>query len=123
MKAVILIALLVLASACSNSGDNDQDPAPVQSPTATVIEYEDPAPSTSYAEAYAAAVAAMEASAARGHAWSTAGVLLEQGAAAAADGDDELAIELADKARIQADLSVRQADFEESAWVERVLSD
>lgn len=115
--------MFVLVSACSESGDSGQAAALLQSAPASVQEYVAPAPSATVAQAHAAAVAAIDESAARGHAWSTAGVLLEQSVAASADGDDALAIQLADKARVQADLGVRQAEFEESAWAQRVLSD
>ena len=106
MKQIYLISLLVLAGACSN-------------PSAKSLS----APSSSYAEAHAAAVAAIELAAASGHAWSTSEVLLAEGATAAAEGDNDLAIELTDKARVQAELSIQQAKHEESAWTERVLSD
>lgn len=102
MKKISLLSLLVLVSACQSS------PA---------------TPGSTYAEVHAAAVAAINESAVRGHEWSTAGKLLEEGVAAAADGDEAMAIRLTEKARIQAELSVRQADIEESAWNERVLSD
>lgn len=106
MKQIYLISLLVLAGACSN-------------PSAKSLS----APSPSYAEAHAAALAAIELSAASGHAWSSSEVLLAEGAAAAAEGNHDLAIQLTDKARMQAELSIQQAEFEESAWSERVLSE
>ena len=106
MKQIYLISLLVLASACSTPGAKSLS-----------------APSSSYAEAHAAAVAAIELAQAHGHAWSSSEVLLAEGAAAAAEGDNDLAIQLADKARVQAELSIQQAKFEESAWTARVLSD
>jgi len=106
MKQLYLISLLVLAGACSSPGAKSSS-----------------APSSSYADAHAAAQAAIELSAASGHAWSSSEVLLAEGAAAAEAGDNDLAIQLADKARIQAELSIQQAKFEESAWSERVLSE
>jgi hypothetical protein len=119
MKRLLLISLLAFAGACSSQGDT----APGQSSSAAVAEPADPIPSASYAEAHAAAVAAIDYSAARGHAWSTSDALLAQAVAAAAQGDDELAIKLADNARVQAELAARQADIEEKTWQERVLSD
>ena len=104
MKQMLLVSLFVLASACESSGDNSSA-------------------GSSYEEAHAAAVAAIDHSALLGHAWSTADALLEQAVAANADGNDELAIELADSARIQAELASKQADIEEDTWQERVLSD
>ena len=106
MKQIYLISLLVLAGACSNPGAKSSA-----------------APSASYAEAHAAALAAIELSASSGHAWSSSEVLLAEGAAAAAEGDNDLAIQLTDKARVQAELSIQQAKFEKSAWKERILSD
>ncbi len=107
MKQVFFISILFLTGACD---DRDYD-------------IDEQVASNSYAEARAAAVAAIEVSAARGHEWSTSGALLKEAAAAKAAGDDGLAIRLADRARIQAELSIRQADIEASAWTERVLSD
>ncbi len=106
MKQIYLISLLVLAGACSSPGTKS---------LAT--------PGTSYAEAHAAAQAAIELAYASGHAWSSSEVLLAEGAAAAETGDNDLAIQLADKARVQAELSIQQAKFEKSAWSERVLSE
>lgn len=123
MKQIFLVSLFVLAGACGDQDNDAEEPVTSQSVPAAIDEFEEPAPSTSYAEAHAAAVEAIEIAASRGHAWSTADVLLEEGAAAAAAGDDKLAIQLTDKARVQAELSIRQAEFEEGAWTERVLSD
>ena len=106
MKQIYLISLLVLAGACSSPGAKSSS-----------------APSSSYAEAHAAAQAAIELAYVSGHAWSSSEVLLAEGVAAAEAGDNDLAIQLADKARIQAELSIQQAKFEESAWSERVLSE
>lgn len=119
MKPLLLISLLVFAGACASPGDTAPEPAM----SAAVTDPGTPAPSASYAEAHAAAVAAIDYSAARGHAWSTSDALLAQAVAAEAQGDHELAIELADKARVQAELAARQADIEEKTWQERVLSD
>lgn len=99
-----LVVALVLAGACATPGVNP------------------PAPSASYAEAHAAAVTAIDTSAARGHAWSTSDALLKKAVNAAATGDEDLAIQLADSARVQAELATRQADVEEEIWSERVLS-
>lgn len=114
MKQIYIVSLLVLASACSYPGAKSEEQVSAQSLAV---------PSTSYAEAHAAAVAAIELSAASGHAWSSSEVLLAEGVAAAAEGDNDLAIQLTDKARVQAELSIQQASFEESAWSERVLSE
>jgi len=123
MKQILLISLFVLVSSCGESNDTVDEQASAQPVAATMGEYVVPEPSTSYAEAHDAAVSAIDEAAALGHAWSTSDALLKEGAAAAAEGDEELAIQLTDEARIQADLSIRQAEFEKGAWSERVLSD
>lgn len=106
MKQIFLIAFMLFASAC------DKAPAPDESSAAV-----------SYTEAHATAVAAIEYSAERGHAWSTADALLEQAVEASANGDEALAIELALDAREQAEIAAKQADIEERTWSGRVLSD
>jgi len=118
-----MVSCLLSLGACGQSADNGQAPAPAESAVAEIEAYVEPAPSASYEEAHAAAVAAIEHSAELGHAWSTSDALLEQAVTAAADGDKEQAIQLADAARIQAELAARQAALEETAWRERVLSD
>jgi hypothetical protein len=112
VKQLYLVPLLLTLCACGGSTVKEQAPAAAE-----------PAASASYEEAHAAAVKAIEYSAERGHAWSTSDALLEQAVAAAAEGDEELAIQLADSARMQAELAVQQADTEEKIWMERVLSD
>ena len=123
MKQLFLTSLIILASACGDSDDTAHQRAAVPSLPAVADAYVKPAPSTSYDEAHAAAVASIGLSNSVGHAWSTADALLAEGAEAAAAGNEELAILLTDKARLQADLSIRQAEHEDGAWTERVLSD
>ncbi len=123
MNRLFMLSLLLLLGACGGSAENAAAPAQVE-PAAVVIEDDiAPEPSTSYEEAHAAAVAAIEHSAALGHAWTTSDALLKQAVSAAADGDSDQAIQLADAARVQAELAARQAVTEETAWRERVLSD
>ena len=110
MKQILLIGVIVLTAACENSSDNASN------------QNEDSS-ATSYEEAHAAAVEAIDYSVSRGHAWTTADALLEQAVAATANGDEALAIELANRARTQAELAARQADIEETTWSDRVLSD
>lgn len=123
MKQILPISLFVLVSACGESNDTVDEQASVPPLAATMDEYVAPAPSTSYAEAHAAAVLAIDEAAALGHAWSTSDALLKEGATAAAENNENLAIQLTDEARIQAELSIQQAEFEKEAWSERVLSD
>ncbi len=123
MKQIFLISLFVLLSSCGDSKDTADEQVSAPQIPVVVDEYVAPAPSTSYAEAHVAAVSAIDEAAALGHAWSTSDVYLKEGAAAAEEGNEDLAIQLTDKARIQAELSIRQAKFEEGAWMERVLSE
>ena len=123
MKQMFLISLFVLLSSCGESKVTADEQVSAPAKPSTMDEYVTPAPSASYAEAHAAAVSAIDEAAALGHAWSTSDVLLKEGAAAAAEGNEDLAIQLTDEARIQADLSIQQAEFEKGAWSERVLSD
>jgi len=122
MKQFFFVSLFLLIGACTNSDTSGPETELVQTSPAA-IEETPAAPSLSFDEAHAAAVAAIDYSAQRGHAWSTSDTLLEQALAANAVGDEELAIELADSARIQAELAAKQADIEEDSWQERVLSD
>ena len=122
MKQMFLISLFVLLSSCGESKDTADEQVPAPAPS-TMDEYVVPEPSASYAEAHAAAVSAIDEATSLGHAWSTSDVLLKEGATAAAEGNEDLAIQLTDEARIQADLSIQQAEFEKGAWSERVLSD
>ena len=123
MKRLLMLSLLLSLGACGESAEKGKTPAPPEPEAAELEKYVAPAPSASYEEAHAAAVAAIEHSAELGHAWSTSDALLKQAVTAAADGDEEQAIRLADAARIQAELAARQAALEETAWRERVLSD
>lgn len=122
VKQIVFVATVIVVSACGDSVDSTEEQAVAESSAVVAEEYVPPAPSTSYAEAHAAALEAIEISTSRGYAWSTSDALLAQGVAAAAEGNEKLAIEFADRARIQAELAIRQADFEEGAWSERVLS-
>ena len=122
MKQIFIISLFVFLSSCGEAKDTADEQVSAPAPS-TMDEYVTPAPSASYAEAHAAAVSAIDEATALGHAWSTSDVLLKEGAAAAAEGNEDLAIQLTDEARIQADLSIQQAEFEKGAWSERVLSD
>jgi hypothetical protein len=110
MKQILLIGVIVLTAACGNSSDS------------AATQGEDSS-ATSYEAAHAAAVVAIDYSATRGHAWTTADTLLKRAVAASANGDEALAIELANSARTQAELAARQADIEEAKWSDRVLSD
>lgn len=77
----------------------------------------------SYDASLAAARVAIELSAQKGHAWMTADQLIEAAAKAALDGDEARAIQLADEARVHAELAVVQADKEAATWRDRLVSE
>ena len=74
---------------------------------------------TTYAGALEAAQLRQAEARERGHAWNTVEPLLSQAAAANDAGDEEEAIRLANEARLHAELSIEQAEFESEAWKTR----
>ena len=76
----------------------------------------------SFEAAFAAANKAMQAAADRGHAWLSVDNLLAQAREAAQAGDEQQAIALAIEASKQARLAREQADTEQDAWRERVVT-
>lgn len=78
-------------------------------------------PQASYADARSAAMTAMAAATERGHAWTTSDQLIHEADEAAQDGNESLAISLADEARIHAELAVEQADRETTAWRDNLI--
>jgi PBP1b-binding outer membrane lipoprotein LpoB len=90
--------------------------------TNTGSEPEDAA-STSFEEVYAAAEKALAAAIARRNVWSKTEEMLDNSKIAFESGDVATAIELATEAKLQAELALTQADFEEDAWRSRVLSE
>jgi hypothetical protein len=59
--------------------------------------------------------------AAAGAEWLQTGNLLEQAREEAAAGDLDAALALVDKARFQAEAALRQAEYESTAWQDRVI--
>jgi hypothetical protein len=59
--------------------------------------------------------------AAAGAEWLQTESLLDQARDEAAQGDTDAALVLVDKARFQAEAALRQAEFEATAWQERVI--
>lgn len=53
--------------------------------------------------------------------WLRTGTLLEQARQAQADGDEETASKLVEKARFQAEAALKQAEVEKDMWRNRVL--
>ena len=90
--------------------------------TNTGSEPEDAA-GTSFEDVYAAAEKALAAAIARRNVWSKTEEMLNNSRAAFENGDVAAAIELATEAKLQAELALTQADFEEDAWRSRVLSE
>lgn len=100
MRKAILLALVSILTACGGETQTD----------------------SAYEAAHAAAIAAMDIAVERGHAWMTSDQLIKDAEKAAADGDEERAISLADEARIHAELAVIQADKEAEVWRDKVIS-
>ncbi len=120
MRTLFLLLTGLVLTAC---GGAKEEPA-ASTVEATIVTVEINAePSASYDEAHAAAVAAIQLAADKGHAWNTADNLIDEAIAAAANGDESLALTLADEARIQALLAAVQADREAAAWRGRVVTD
>ena len=79
-------------------------------------------PHATYVDARSAAMTAITVATERGHAWTTSDQLIDEADKAARDGNESLAISLADEARIHAELAVEQADREATAWRDNLLS-
>lgn len=120
MNWTYLILLMLLVGGCGQSAEREYELTPSNSAPLSVIT-DELTPSASYEEAHAAAVMAIDVAANKGHAWSTSDSLLKQAQAAAVDGNEDRAIQLADQARVQGELAAQQADTEETAWKEKVL--
>ncbi|NOX68252.1 MAG: hypothetical protein GXP15_03625 [Gammaproteobacteria bacterium] len=78
-------------------------------------------PTVSFAETYAAAEAALAKAAASRNVWSKTEGLLQQSKIANDEGRKEDAIQLANEARMQAELALTQAISQEKDWQENVL--
>jgi hypothetical protein len=72
--------------------------------------------------AYADATDALAVAAANRNVWSKTETLLEQSKAANSEGRTEAAIELANEAKIQAELATDQALAEKDEWRSRILT-
>lgn len=59
--------------------------------------------------------------AAAGAEWLQTGALLDQARDEAARGDVDAALALVDKARFQSEVALRQAEYESTAWQNRVI--
>lgn len=76
---------------------------------------------TEFEKRYAQADGLRADAAALGWEWLDTGKLLDQAREAAANGDEETALALVEKARFQADAAIKQAEHEVEAWKGRVV--
>ena len=123
MRIIILLLLGLALTACGGGKDDTVTTADESAARAIETVEIDTEASASYEEAHAAAVAAIQLAGEKGHAWNTSDNLLNEAVAAAASGDEALAISLADEARIQAALAAAQADREALAWRDSAISE
>jgi hypothetical protein len=77
--------------------------------------------SSTIEEALAAAEVLLTQAATAGHEWLGTRSLLDEARAAAASGDAERALQLAEQARQDCELALEQAEREEEIWRDRVL--
>lgn len=124
-KTLFMLALLSLAACSGPDAGDTTSTASTDSAASGHIERPDvdTTPSESWDEALAAANLAIEISARKEHAWTTADDMLEQAHEAHSAGDDALAIRLADEARILANLASIQADYEQAVWQDSVVTE
>jgi len=108
-NVLLLIVSTVLFVGCGQTTNTGSDP--------------EEAAGTSFEEVYAAAEKALAAAIARRNVWSKTEEMLDNSRVAFENGDVAAAIELATEAKLQAELALTQADFEEDAWRSRVLSE
>ena len=116
-------ALLILCgaalSACSEQSSTD---TAAGEPAAAPSETPSQASGATFDAAYAAAEEALAEAAANRNVWSKTEILLEQSRAANNEGRTDAAIELANEAKIQAELATDQALAEKDAWRSRILT-
>jgi hypothetical protein len=117
------IALLILCgaalSACSEQSSTE---TAAGGPAAAPDEISGQASGTTFDTAYAAATDALAVAAANRNVWSKTENILEQSKAANSEGRTDVAIELANEAKIQAELATDQALVEKDAWRSRILA-
>jgi len=113
MRIAIVLLLAVMLTACTGNETPEQTAgktAPV--PGAT---------SESFTAMLLAAQSAQKAAAAAGAEWLETGALIDQARLDAEQGNWDIAIELAEKAKQQGELAVTQAERESIAWHNRVV--
>jgi len=93
-----------------------------EEPVAASTETASQASGAGFDEAYAAATEALAEAAANRNVWSKTENLLEQSKIANSEGRTDLAIELANEAKLQANLATEQALAEKDAWRSRILT-
>ena len=118
-------ALLILCgaalSACSEQSSTGA--AAGESSAAAPSETPSQASGATFDAAYAAAEEALAVAAANRNVWSKTENILEQSKAANSEGRTEEAIELANEAKIQAELATDQALAEKDEWRSRIVTE
>ena len=116
----LLILCVAALSACSEQSNTD---TAAGEPAAAPIETISQASGAGFDAAYAAAEEALALAAANRNVWSKTENILEQSKAANSEGRTEEAIELANEAKLQAELATNQALAEKDAWRSRILAE
>ena len=118
------LALLILCgaalSACSEQSNTD---TAAGEPAAAPSEIPKQVSGVAFDTAYAAAEEALAVAAANRNVWSKTENLLAQSKAANSEGHTDAAIELANEAKLQAELATNQALTEKDAWRSRILTE
>lgn len=110
---ILLIVSAFVFAGCGQAADTGDVSEDVSEDAAT----------SSFDEVYAAAEKSLAVAISRRNVWSKTGAMLSDAKAAFDNGDVDTAVELATEAKLQAELALAQADFEEDAWRTRVLSE
>ena len=118
-KFALLILCGAALSACSEQSNTD---TAAGEPAAAPAEIPSQASGAAFDAAYAAAEEALAEAAANRNVWSKTENLLEQSMAANSEGRTDVAIELANEAKLQAELATNQALTEKDAWRSRILT-
>ena len=115
----LLLIFGTALSACSEQSNTDTASG---EPVAASTETTSQASGAGFDEAYAAATDALAEAAANRNVWSKTEIILEQSKVANSEGHTDRAIELANEAKLQANLATEQALAEKDAWRSRILT-
>jgi len=123
-KFALLILCGAALSACSEQSNTDTAAGePAAAPSENPSQAPSQASGAAFDAAYAAAEEALAEAAANRNVWSKTENLLEQSKAANSEGRTGAAIELANEAKLQAELATNQALTEKDAWRSRILTE